>query len=70
MSEAFSISPEPYVSLSVAAEHFSVSEKTLRRMIARQEIPARRLGRGPRAAIRVKVSEIEVAMFPMGSAVK
>jgi excisionase family DNA binding protein len=63
-------SPEPYVSLSVAAEHFAVSEKTLRRMIARQEIPARRLGRGPRAAIRVKISEIENATFAMGSASK
>lgn len=69
MSEAFSI-PEPYVSLSVAAEHFAVSEKTLRRMIARQEIPAKRLGRGPRAAIRLKISEVEAAMFPMGSATK
>lgn len=63
-------SPEPYVSLSVAAEHFSVSEKTLRRMISRCEIPARRLGKGPRAAIRLKVSEIEAAMFPMGGAAK
>lgn len=63
-------SPEPYVSLSVAAEHFSVSEKTLRRMIARAEIPARRLGRGPRASIRVRLSEIEAAMYPMGSADK
>lgn len=70
MSEAFSISPEPYVSLAVAATHFDVCEKTLRRMIARQEIPARRLGRGPRAAIRLKISEVEAAMYPIGSATK
>ncbi|WP_425304734.1 helix-turn-helix domain-containing protein [Corynebacterium marinum] len=58
------------MSLSVAAEHFSVSEKTLRRMVARAEIPARRLGRGPRAAIRLKLSEVEAATYPMGSATK
>lgn len=68
-SVAFDV-PEPFVSLAVAAEHFSVSEKTLRRMISRAEIPARRLGRGPRAAIRLKISEVEAAMYPIGSATK
>jgi excisionase family DNA binding protein len=55
---------ERYVSLSVAAEYFSVSEKTLRRYIADRKIPARRLGR----QVRVKISEIESAMDLMGSA--
>ncbi|WP_145943494.1 helix-turn-helix domain-containing protein [Corynebacterium glyciniphilum] len=57
---------EPYVSLQQAAEHFSVSEKTLRRFTARKEIPAYRLGR----QIRVRISELEAAMVPMGSAAR
>lgn len=56
--------PERYVSLSVAAEHFSVSEKTLRKFIAARQIPARRLGR----QIRLKLSEVEHSMEAMGNA--
>lgn len=54
------------MSLQQAAEHFSVSEKTLRRFTARKEIPAYRLGR----QIRVRISELEAAMVPMGSAAR
>ena len=59
---------EPWVSLSVAADYFGVSEKTLRRGIAAGEYPARRMGASPGSAIRVKLSEIEATMYPMGSA--
>lgn len=55
---------ERYVSLADAADHFSVSDKTLRRYIAERKIPARRLGR----QVRVKISEVEAAMDLMGSA--
>lgn len=55
---------ERYVSLQDAADHFSVSDKTLRRYIAERKIPARRLGR----QVRVKISEVEAAMDLMGSA--
>ena len=63
-----SLPGEGYVSLASAAEYFEVSEKTLRRMIMRSEIPAYRLGGNVRGPIRVKISEIEAAMFPMCSA--
>lgn len=59
---------EPWVGLSVAADYFGVSEKTLRRGIAAGEYPARRMGSSPGSAIRVKLSEIEATMYPMGSA--
>lgn len=60
---------EPWVGLSVAADYFGVSEKTLRRGIAAGEYPARRMGASPGSAIRVKLSEIEATMYPMGSTV-
>lgn len=65
-SPAVSAAPEPYVSLSVAAEYFAVSEKTLRRWIAERKIPARRIGR----QIRVKISELEASMDALGSAAR
>lgn len=56
---------EPLVTLDVAAEHFSVSRRTLTRWIEKRRIPAYRLaGR----TIRVKISELESAMVGMGSA--
>lgn len=56
---------EALVSLDVAAEHFSVSRRTLTRWIEQRQIPAYRLaGR----TIRVKISELENAMYRMGSA--
>ncbi|MGP6172642.1 helix-turn-helix domain-containing protein [Corynebacterium sp. A21] len=55
---------EGFTSLQVAAEHFAVSETTLRRHIATKRIPAYRFGRG----IRVKLSEIEESLTRMGSA--
>ncbi len=59
---------EPWVSLSIAAEYFGVSEKTLRRGIAAGDYPARRMSARPGSAIKVKLSEIEATMYPMGSA--
>lgn len=60
---------EPFVSLAEAAQHLSVSTKTLRRLIAAQTIPAYRVGNRPGGAIRLKVSEVEQVLYPMGSAV-
>lgn len=56
---------EPYVDLNAAAEYLGVSAKTVRRMISSQEIPARRVG-GPRGAIRLRLSEIDAALYPIG----
>lgn len=58
---------EPFIPLQDAAEHLSISTKTLRRMIAAQEIPAYRVGNRPGASIRLKISEIEAVLYPMGS---
>lgn len=55
---------EPYVPLAVAADHFSVSVKTLRRYIADKKIPGYRLG----GQVRVKISELEKSLIRMGSA--
>ena len=60
---------EPFVPLAVAATHLSVSTKSLRRMIAAQEIPAYRVGNKPGGAIRLKISDVEQVLYPMGSAV-
>lgn len=62
MPKIASMPVEPYVSLSEAAQYFSVSERTLRRHIASRQIPAKRLG----GAIRLKLSQVEEAMTPMG----
>lgn len=59
---------EAFVPLTEAAQHLSVSTKSLRRMIAAQEIPAYRVGNRPGGAIRLKISEVEQVLFPMGSA--
>lgn len=56
---------EPYVPLKVAADHFTVSVKTLRRYIAHKRIPGYRLG----GQVRVKISELEESLGRMGSAV-
>lgn len=54
---------EPYVSLEVVAEHFDVSEKTLRRWLADRKIPAIRVGR----QIRLRLSDVEATFTRMGS---
>ena len=55
--------PEPrWVPIPEAAEHFSLSPDTVRRMIARGEIEARRFGR---RLIRVKLDSIEAAGRPL-----
>lgn len=59
---------EGFVPLAEAARHLSVSTKSLRRMIAAQEIPAYRVGNKPGGVIRLKISEVEQVLYPMGSA--
>lgn len=55
--------PEPrWVPIPEAAEHFSLSPDTVRRMITRGEIEARRFGR---RLIRVKLEAIEAAGRPL-----
>lgn len=51
-----------WVTLDEASEHFSVSRDTLRRMISRGEVEAKRFG--PRL-IRVNLSSIEAAGRPL-----
>lgn len=55
-----------YVSIQEAAEMLSVSAKTIRRMIARGDLPAYSLGkRGPSNAhpnLRIRVEDIDAAM--------
>ena len=58
---------EGFVPLAEAAKHLSVSTKSLRRMIAAQEIPAYRVGNKPGGVIRLKISEVEQVLYPMGS---
>lgn len=58
---------EPYVDLQAAAEYLGVSTKTVRRMISDGQIPACRVG-GPRGAIRLRLSEIDAALYPIGKA--
>ena len=53
---------EPWVSLAVAAAHFSVSKRTLERFIADRKIPARKINR----LTRVRISELEEAMPRIG----
>ncbi|MGP5617683.1 helix-turn-helix domain-containing protein [Corynebacterium casei] len=53
---------EPWVTLDVAAEHFSVSRRTLTRWIEKRRIPARKLGR----SVRVQLSALEDAMTKKG----
>ena len=56
---------EKYVPLSEAADHFSISVRTLQRWIEARKIPAYRLaGR----TIRVKISELENSLAKMGNA--
>lgn len=54
---------EPFVTLDVAADYFSVSRRTIERWIEARRIPARRLGR----SIRVRLSEIEASMPKIGT---
>jgi len=39
-----SVTPSPWVTISEAAEYFKLSVRTVRRMIARGEVEARRFG--------------------------
>ncbi len=57
------MSTPEWVSLATAAERFDLSIETLRRMISRGEIEARRFG--PRL-IRVNLASIEAAAEPLG----
>lgn len=59
---------EAYVDLETAASYLGCSKKTVRRMISDGQVPARRVG-GPRGAIRLRLSEVDAALFPIGSAV-
>lgn len=56
-----------FVSPNELAEMLGVSTTTVRRMIARGEIKAYRIGRTKRAPIRIKRSDIEKALRPVTS---
>jgi excisionase family DNA binding protein len=47
--------PRPWLTQPQVAEIFQVSEQTVRRMIARGELPARRVG----AQIRIRPEDVE-----------
>lgn len=51
-----------YVTLEEAAEYLRLSRDTVRRMIRRQELSARKVGR----SIRVEVSSLEAVGKPLG----
>lgn len=51
-----------WVTLSHAADHFDVSTDTIRRMISRGEVEARRFG--PRL-IRIRISDVVAAARPL-----
>ena len=53
---------EPWVSLDVAAEHFSCSKRSIERFIADRKVPARKVNR----LTRVRLSELEDAMPRIG----
>ncbi|WP_291313717.1 helix-turn-helix domain-containing protein [Corynebacterium sp. UBA2622] len=61
---------EPYVSLQECADYLGVSAKTVRRFITEKKIPARRVGGERSGAIRLKLSEVDQALIPMGSLTK
>lgn len=56
---------EPFITLADAADYLGVSTKTVRRMISDRQLPAYRVG-GQRGAIRLRLSEIDSALFPIG----
>lgn len=49
---------EPLLSIREVAEQLGVSEKKIRRLIASGELPALRLGRRQRSAVRVDPAEL------------
>ncbi|WP_445292867.1 helix-turn-helix domain-containing protein [Corynebacterium sp. H113] len=53
---------EKLVSLQYAAEHFGVSERTLRRWISCRRVGAYKMG----STIRCRISEMERALEPIG----
>ncbi len=50
------------LTVSQAAERLSVSEKSVRRMIVRGELPAVQLG-APGSSVRIDVDELEAWLF-------
>jgi excisionase family DNA binding protein len=54
--------PRPLLTVPEAARRLRVSEKTIRRRIARGEIPAVQLG-GPRSPVRIPEDELERWLF-------
>jgi len=59
--------PERFLSLEEAAALGSWSPRTLRDMARRGDVPAHRIGKGPRARLRFRWSEIEAAARPAWS---
>jgi hypothetical protein len=58
---------EPLLSLEDAATRGAWTPRTLREMVRRGEVPAYRIGSGPRARLRFRWSEIEAALRPVAA---
>lgn len=59
--------PMRYESIQSAAERLSVCERTIRRAIARGDLPAYRMGKSSRL-IRLRTDDVERLMRPIPSA--
>lgn len=57
-----------YVSLEEAAEWYGCTQRTIRNRIREGVLPAYRLGRGPKARIRIAVEDLEKLLQPIPSA--
>ncbi|MBM4484444.1 excisionase family DNA-binding protein [Rhodococcus hoagii] len=56
-----------YVSMAEAARMVGVSRHTIRDRIIDGQLPAVRVGTGPRAAVRIRVSDLEALLHPIAA---
>ena len=56
------------ISITEAAQVLGIDHQTVRRMISRGELPAYRIGAGPRAPIRLDIEDVERCARPMNTA--
>jgi hypothetical protein len=62
------VSTEPLLSIEETSARGSWTPRELRAMVRRGDVPAYKLGAGPRARLRFRWSEIEAALQPAGPA--
>ena len=60
--------PIQYESMQSAAERLSVCERTIRRAIARGDLPAYRIGKRGGRLIRLRTQDVDRLMRPIPSA--